>query len=75
LNCLLYIRLRLEVVTVKADNSTEKEVMAVLKKFTENFNTRDMGGVISLFAPDPDVILFGTEADEKRIRLEGIKAL
>jgi len=64
----------LEEGTIKAGNVTEEEVLTVLKKFTENYTKRDMEGVMSLFAPDADVVVFGTEADEKRIGLGGIKA-
>lgn len=57
---------------MKTDNATETEIMAVLKKFAEYYTKRDMEGVISLIAPGPDVVLYGTEADGKRIGLEGI---
>jgi ketosteroid isomerase-like protein len=47
--------------------------MAVMRQFAENYASRDMTGVLSHFAPDNDLVLYATEADEKRIGLEGIK--
>jgi ketosteroid isomerase-like protein len=47
--------------------------MAVMKQFAEDYARRDMTAVLSHFAPDNDLVLYATEADEKRIGLEGIK--
>jgi ketosteroid isomerase-like protein len=47
--------------------------MSVIKQFAENFTKRDLEGVISLVLPDDDFVLYATEADEKRIGLEGVK--
>ncbi len=58
---------------MKADNLTEKAVMAFLEKFAESYTKRDMRGVMSLIAPDADVIIYGTEADEKRVGLKEIQ--
>ncbi len=59
---------------MKADAKTEKAVMAVLNKMAEGYARRDLEGVLSLFAPDPDVVMYGTGADEKRVGLAEIKA-
>jgi ketosteroid isomerase-like protein len=52
---------------MKADQKTEAEVMAVLAKFAESYKKQDMAGLMACIAPDPDVVMFGTGADEKRI--------
>jgi ketosteroid isomerase-like protein len=58
---------------MRADDVTEKEVMAVLTKFTEYFSKRDLEGSLSLIAPDEDVTVFCLEPDERRVGLSGIK--
>jgi len=58
---------------MKADDVTKKEVMAVLSKFIEAYSKRDLEGVISLIAPDPDACLIDIEPDEKRVGLDAIK--
>ena len=52
---------------MKASPDTERSVKAVLNKFAEAYATRDMARLRSTFASDPDVLLYGTGADEKRI--------
>ncbi|MFO0794669.1 MAG: nuclear transport factor 2 family protein [Candidatus Brocadiaceae bacterium] len=59
---------------MKADAKTEAAVIAVLSKFAEGYAKRDLEAVLALFAPDPDVVMFGTGADEKRVGLAEIKA-
>lgn len=59
---------------MKADAQTEAAVMAVLERFAENYTKRDLEGNLALFAPDSDVVLYGTGADEKRVGLDEIKA-
>jgi len=58
---------------MKADSVTEKAVNAVLDKFAESYARRDLKSAMSLIAPDADVIIYGTGADEKRIGQEAIK--
>lgn len=58
---------------MKADIETEKEVMTVINKFIETYSKRDIEGLASLVAPDPDVCLFDIEPDEKRIGLNAIE--
>ena len=59
---------------MKADAKTETEVMAVMDQYNEAYAKRDVDGVLECFAPDPDVIVFGTGQDEKRIGRAEIKA-
>jgi uncharacterized protein (TIGR02246 family) len=58
---------------MKADEATEAAVRSVLDSFAEGYEKRDMEGVLSLFAPDTDVVMFGTGADEKRVGLAEIR--
>jgi len=48
--------------------------MNVMNQVMEAFNKRDLDSIPLLFAPDPDVVIYGTGADEKGIGLDGIKA-
>lgn len=59
---------------MKADSVTEKAVKAVLDKFAESYARRDLNSAMSLIAPDADVVIYGTGADEKRVGPEEIKA-
>ena len=59
---------------MKADAKTEAAVKAALSKFAEGYTKRDLEGVLALFAPDSDVVMFGTGVDEKRVGLAEIKA-
>jgi len=59
---------------MRADTKTETEVMAVMNQVKEAFNKRDLDSIPVLFAPDPDVVFYGTGADEKGIGQAGIKA-
>ncbi len=58
---------------MKADARTEGEVIASLRGFFEAFEKRDMERILSCFAPDPDVMMIGTGADEKRVGLQEIR--
>ncbi|MBI5565217.1 MAG: nuclear transport factor 2 family protein [Chloroflexi bacterium] len=59
---------------MKADSKTETEVKAVLNQLAESYATRDMNRLLAVCAPDPDHVMYGTGADEKRIGLAEIKA-
>ena len=59
---------------MKADAKTEAEVMVVCNQVKEAFSNRDLNSIPKLFVPDPDLVFYGTGADEKGIGLEGIKA-
>lgn len=58
---------------MKADNVTEKEVMSVLNKFTEYYSKQDTKSLMSLFAPDDDVVVYSTEPGEKRVGSDAVK--
>jgi ketosteroid isomerase-like protein len=58
---------------MKADAKTEAAVMAVVDEFNETYARRDVDGLLALFAPDSDLVLFGTGADEKRVGLAEVK--
>ncbi len=59
---------------MKADAMTEAAVKAVLDQVAEGYATRNLDTLRAAFAPDPDVVMYGTGADEKRIGLEAIQA-
>jgi ketosteroid isomerase-like protein len=52
---------------MKADAKTEAEIKALLTRLTDSYEKRDLEGFMACFAPDPDTVLYGTGADEKRI--------
>lgn len=58
---------------MKVDSVTEKAVKAALDKFAESYARRDLKSAMSLIAPDDDVVIYGTGADEKRVGQEAIK--
>lgn len=58
---------------MNADARTEGEIIAGLRDFFDAFEKRDMERVLSCFAPDPDVVMIGTGADEKRVGLQEIR--
>ena len=60
---------------MKADNVTEKEVIGVLNEFAEYYSKKDMTSLMSLFAPDNDVVVYGTEPDEKKVGSKAIKMI
>jgi uncharacterized protein (TIGR02246 family) len=59
---------------MKADPITEAAVKAVLDKVAEGYARRDLALLLSAFAPDPDVVMYGTGADEKRIGFAEVQA-
>lgn len=52
---------------MQADAPTAAAVRLVLDKVAEGYATRNLDVLHSAFAPDPDVIMYGTGADEKRV--------
>jgi ketosteroid isomerase-like protein len=52
---------------MRADQQTGAAAMAVLNQFSEAYLKRDLEGLLSLFAPDADVVLIGTGRDERRV--------
>ena len=59
---------------MKADTITESDVKAVLDRAAEGYAKRDLSIFRAVFAPDPDVVMYGTGFDEKRIGLTEIQA-
>lgn len=58
---------------MKADAETTAAVEAVIERMAEAYKGRDLEGIMACFAPDPDTILFGTGAEEKRTGPEEIQ--
>ena len=58
---------------MKADSRTEGEIKATLQRLTNAFGNRDLKAFLECFAPDADVVVYGTGADEKRIGREQIR--
>ena len=52
---------------MKADKKTHDEVAVTLQGFFEAYGKRDLNGVLAFWAPDPDVTMFGSGADEKTV--------
>jgi hypothetical protein len=50
---------------MQANKKTETEVMAVFNHFIDTYIRQDVEGTLALLAPDPDILLTGTGADEK----------
>jgi uncharacterized protein (TIGR02246 family) len=73
-NCYYILGYYFEEYIMKADNATEIAVKAVLEKFVESYAKRDLKSAMSIIAPDADVVIYGTSADEKRIGPKEIKA-
>jgi ketosteroid isomerase-like protein len=59
---------------MKADAQTEAAVRNVLDRLAQSYAQRDWEVLRAILAPDPDVLMYGTQADEKRIGLGEIKA-
>jgi ketosteroid isomerase-like protein len=59
---------------MKANNANEKAIQAVLEEFAESYAKQDLKTVLALIAPDDDVVMYGTSADEKCIGFKEIKA-
>lgn len=59
---------------MKADTATEAAVLATLHGFTEAYRKRELDALMAFIAPDPDVLLFGTGADERRVGRAGMQA-
>jgi ketosteroid isomerase-like protein len=58
---------------MRADAKTESEIKAVLNKLTDAYKRADMEALMACFAPDPDIVFYGTGADEKRIGPNGVR--
>jgi hypothetical protein len=51
---------------MNANESTQAEVLNVIRKLLETYQKRDIDGLMSLMAADDDLFMFGTNIDEKR---------
>lgn len=58
---------------MRADAQTETAVKSVLDAFAGKYARRDLDGLMSLFTPDADMVLYGTGADEKRMGLAEVR--
>jgi ketosteroid isomerase-like protein len=52
---------------MKADAETERAILDVMNTFMEAYEKGDLDGLMATIAPDADVVMFGTGADEKRV--------
>lgn len=64
-----------EAQTVRADEETQAEVKALLDRVAKAFADRDIDGFLACFAPDPDVVMIGTGADERGVGSDQIGTL
>jgi ketosteroid isomerase-like protein len=61
---------------VKADKETQTQVTLTLKAMFDAYSKRDLNGFLSFWAPDPDVFMLGSGADEKSVGIqEFVKSL
>ena len=58
---------------MKANEQTTAAVLAVMEQMSDAYLHRDMDALMAIVAPDPDVVMYGTGADEKNIGRDGIK--
>lgn len=59
---------------MKANPEIYAEVKTALDGWAESYKRRDIGRMLSHIAPDADVLMYGTGADEKRIGREAVGA-
>lgn len=57
---------------MKVSLQTEQQVLSVLNAFFAAYSKRDLPKCLALFIPDPDVVLIGTESDERLVGLDAI---
>jgi len=58
---------------MQANTMTAAAIRAVLDKVAEGYATRNLDLLRNAFAPDPDVIMYGTGTDEKRVGMAEIE--
>lgn len=59
---------------MKADATTYAAVKSTLDNWGDSYIKRDIKRMLACIAPDLDVVMYGTGADEKRIGLNAIQA-
>lgn len=57
---------------MKVDAQTERKILSTMESFFSAYSERDLSAVMTLFITDPDVVLIGTESDERLIGLDAI---
>ena len=62
------------VTSAKVSPKAEGEIKAVLKKHSEFYKTKDLKGIMSLYAKGPDVVSIGSEEGKDAIGYEQISA-
>jgi ketosteroid isomerase-like protein len=63
----------MEAIVMKMDQKTQSEVVDVLNRAHDAYRRRDIDELLGYFAPDTDVVMYGTGADEKRIGRDAIR--
>ena len=58
---------------MKTDSQIYSDVKAALDEWADSYIRRDIKRLLSCIAPDDDVVMYGTGADEKRIGLNAIR--
>ncbi|MBL8133652.1 MAG: nuclear transport factor 2 family protein [Anaerolineae bacterium] len=59
---------------MNAEPTIYNEVKAAIDDWSASYISRDMRRLLACIAPDADVVMYGTGADEKRIGLNGIQS-
>ncbi len=59
---------------MKADAATVVAVKEMAKKMSDAYAAQDMSALKSIFSPDADVVLIGTDAEEERVGPAEIEA-
>lgn len=57
-----------------SDDETRNAIQKLLDKYALDYHNHNLEGIMEDWATDPDVMIFGTGADEKRIGWHEIKA-
>lgn len=57
---------------MKINAHTEMQVLSIMDTFFDAYSKRDLNEVMTFFLPDPDVVLIGTESDERLVGLNAI---
>ena len=58
---------------MKANGTTEAEVMSVLNKLIEAHTSKDMDGALACYTSDPNLVYIGTGVDEKHLGLSEVR--
>ena len=59
---------------MKADARMEAEIRAALGELAEAYKARDLQRAMACFAPDDDLVMYGTGVDEKRVGPDEMRA-